>query len=97
MHARTDEEIYVKVPSDIRSSEFWRLQAAVNGPRKASKHCKESSSDKLVTKMIFQQNNMNSTIYKRLQHGDDVLVVELASKLEILAEEFNSRFSRADG
>ena len=51
----------------------------------------------LVTKMIFQQNNINSTIYKRLQHGDDVLVVELASKLESVAEEFNSRSSRADG
>ena len=69
----------------------------MNGPRKASNHCKECSSDKLVTKMIFQQNNNNSTIYNRLQHGDDVLVVELTSNLESLAEEFNSRFSRADG
>ena len=25
-HARTDEEIYVKVPSGIKSSRFWRLQ-----------------------------------------------------------------------
>ena len=38
MHARTDEEIYVKVPSGIKSSRFWRLKAAVNGTRKASKH-----------------------------------------------------------
>ena len=25
MHARTDEEIYVKVPSGIKSSRFWRF------------------------------------------------------------------------
>ena len=30
MHARTDEEIYAKVPSGIKSSRFWRLEAAVN-------------------------------------------------------------------
>ena len=35
MHARTDDEIYVKVPSGIKS---WNLMAAVNGTRKASKH-----------------------------------------------------------
>ena len=35
MHARTDEEIYVKVPSRIKSSRFWRLKVAVNGTRKA--------------------------------------------------------------
>ena len=35
VHARTDEEIYVKVPSGIESSKFWRLKAAVNGMRKA--------------------------------------------------------------
>ena len=38
MHARTDEEIYVK---------------AVSGTRKASKHWQEFSSDKLVTNMLF--------------------------------------------
>ena len=37
MHARTDEEIYVKVPSDIRSSKFWRRKAALNGTRKGIK------------------------------------------------------------
>ena len=47
MHARTDEEIYVKVPSDIK--------AALNGIRKASKHWQEYSSDKLVTTMLFQR------------------------------------------
>ena len=41
MHARTDEENYVKVPSGIKSSKFWRLEAAVNGTRKASKHGQE--------------------------------------------------------
>ena len=34
MHTRTDEEIYVKVFSGIKSSRFWRLKAAVNGTRK---------------------------------------------------------------
>ena len=38
MHARTDEEIYVKVPSGVKCSRFWRLKAAVNGTRKATKH-----------------------------------------------------------
>ena len=37
MHVRTDEEIYVKVLSDIRSSELWRLKAAVDGTRKSFK------------------------------------------------------------
>ena len=34
MHARTDEEIFVKVPSGIKISKYWRLKAAVNGTRK---------------------------------------------------------------
>ena len=78
MHARTDEEIYVKVPSAIKSSKFWRLKAAVNGTRRASKHWQEHSPDKLVTKMLFQNNDINPCIYKRFcddldleQHGDD--------------------------
>ena len=77
MHARTDEEIYVKVPSGIKSSRFWRLKEAVNGTRKASKHWQEYSSDKLVTNMLVQQNDVNPCIYKRFcleQHGDDFLV-----------------------
>ena len=99
MHARTDEEIYVKVPSDIRSSKYWRLKAALNGTRKASKHWQEFSSDKLVTNMHFQQNDINLCVYKRFhdnldleQHGDDFLVVALTSMLECLAEEFKSHF-----
>ena len=54
MHARTDEEIYVKVPSSIKSSKYWKLKAAVNGTRRASKHWQEYSSDRLVTNMLFQ-------------------------------------------
>ena len=53
MHGRTDEEIYVKVPSGIKSSRFWRLKAAVNGTRKASKHWQEFSCEKLVANMLF--------------------------------------------
>ena len=60
MHVRTDEEIYVKVPSGIKSSRFWRFTAAVNGTRKASKHWQEFSCDKLVTNMLFQQERHQS-------------------------------------
>ena len=81
MHARTDREIYVKVPSGIKSSRFWRLKAAVNGTRKASKHWQEHRSDKLVTSMLLQQTDINPRIYKRFcddldveQHGDNFLV-----------------------
>ena len=66
MHARTDEDIYVKVPSGTKSSRFWRLKAAVNGTRKASKHWQKYSSDTLVTNMLFQQNDINPCIYKRI-------------------------------
>ena len=99
MHARTDKEINVKVPSNIRSSKYWRLRAALNGTRKASKHWQECSSDKLVTDMHFQQNDINPCVYKRFhdnldleQHGDDFQVVGLTSRLECLAEEFNRHF-----
>ena len=71
----------MKVPSGIKSSKYWRLEAAVNGTRKASKHWQEYSSDKLVTNMLFQLNDMNPCIDKRFsddldleQHGDDFLV-----------------------
>ena len=64
MHARPDEEIYVKVPSGIKSSKFWRVRAAVNGTRKASKQWQEYSSDKLVKSMLFQQNDINPCIHK---------------------------------
>ena len=53
MHARTDEEIHGKVPSGIKSSSFWKLKAAVNGTRKASKHWQGYSSGKLVTNYAF--------------------------------------------
>ena len=97
MHAQTDEDIYVKVLSGIKSSRFSRLKAAVNGTRKESKHWQEFSCDKLVTNMLFQQNDINPCIYKRFcnnldleQHGDDCLVcVVKTSNLELLADEKN--------
>ena len=59
MRARTDEEIfYVKVLSDIKSSKFWRLEVAVNGTRKSSKHWQEYPCDKLVKSMLFQHHSM---------------------------------------
>ena len=95
MHARTDEEIYVQVPSGIKSSRFWRLKAAVNGTRQASKHWQEFSCDKLVANVLFQQNDIKPCICKRFcdnldleQHGDDFLMCGLTSNLELLADEF---------
>ena len=82
-----------------RSSRFWRLKAAVNGTRKALKHWQEFSCDKLVTNMLFQQNDINPCIYKRFcdsldleQHGDDFLVCGVTSNLEVLADEFKNHF-----
>ena len=95
LHARTDEEIYVKVPSGFKRSRYWRLKAAVNGTRKASKHWQEFSCDKLVTNMHFQQNDINPCMYNLFgdnldleQHGDDLLVCGITSSLGLLADEF---------
>ena len=90
----------MKVPSGTKSSRFERLKAAVNGTRKASKHWREYSSDKLVTNMLFQHNDINPRIYRRFcddldlgQHGgDDSLVCGATQGLEKLAEEFNGHF-----
>ena len=71
----------------------------MNGTRKASKHCQEYLSDKLVANMLFQQNDINPCIYKRFcddfdleQHGDDFLVCRVTRSLEKLTEEFNGNF-----
>ena len=99
MHARTDKDIYVKVPSGIKISRFWRSKAAVNGTRKASKHWQEFSCDKLVINMLFQQDDINPCIYKWFchnldleRHGGDFLVCGLTSNLELLADEFKNHF-----
>ena len=93
MHARTDEEIYVKVPSGIKSSKNWKLKAAVHGTRKASKHWQAGD------KYAFQQNDINPCIYTRFcddldleQHCDDFLVCGVTRSLEKLTEEFNRNF-----
>ena len=84
-HARTDEEIY---EGALRYQElrFWRLKAAGNGTRKATKHWQDFSCDKLVTNVLFQQNDINQCIYKWFcdkldleHHRDDFLVCGLAS------------------
>ena len=89
----------MKVPSGIKSSRFWRLNAAVNGTRNASKHWQEFSCDKLVTNMLFQQNDINPCICIRFsdnlyleQHNDDFLVSGLTSNLEVLADELKNHF-----
>ena len=68
----------------------------MNGTRKASKHWQECSPDKLVTNMLFQQNDINPCIYKRFcddlileQHGDDFRVCGVTRGLEKLTEEFH--------
>ena len=65
MHARTDEDICLLVPLGIKSSRLWQFKAAVHGTRNASKHWQEFSRDKLVTNMLFQQNDIDPCIYKR--------------------------------
>ena len=71
----------------------------MNGTRKASKHWQEFSCDKLVTKVLFQQNDVNPCIFHRFsdnldldQHGDHFLVCGLTSNLEVLADEFTNNF-----
>ena len=50
---------------------------------------KHQSTDRLVTNMLFQQNDINPCIYKRFcddldleQHGDDFLVCGVTRSLE---------------
>ena len=78
---------------------FWRLKAAVNETRKASKHWQEFSCDKLVTNMLSQQSDINPCICKRFclhleleQHGDDFLVCGRTSNLEVLEDELKNDF-----
>ena len=92
-------EIYVKVPSGIKSSRFWRLEGAVNGTRKASKHWQEFSCDKLVT-ICFSNR---TTSIRVCTHGFVIiwtwnstatifLVCGLTSNLEVLTDEFKNNF-----
>ena len=71
----------------------------MNGTRKASRHWQEYTSDKLMTNMLFQQNDINPCIYKRFcddldlgQHSDDFLVCGMTQSLDKLTEEFNRHF-----
>ena len=73
----------MKVPSGIRISKHWQ----------------EFSCDKLVTNVLFQQNDINPCTYKRFcdsldleQHGEDFLVCGLTSNFEVLAGEFKNHF-----
>ena len=60
---------------------------------------KKFSCDKLVTNLLFQQNDINPCVYKLFsdnldleQHGDDSLVCGSTSNLEVLAGEFKNHF-----
>ena len=57
------------------------------------------SSDKLVTNLLFQQNDINPCIYKDFfddldleQHGDDFQACGVTRSLENLTEEFKRHF-----
>ena len=65
---------------------------------------KSAHATKLVTNMLFQQNDFNPCIYERFcdnldleQHGDAFLVCGLTSKLEVLADEFKNHFLVKEG
>ena len=66
----------------------------MNGTSKASKHRQEFSCDKLVTNLVFQQNDINPCCHNLdlEQHGDDFVVCGVASKLEVLVDEFKYNF-----
>ena len=85
--------------SAFRYQEFKILatQRSSEWNEESIKALQEFSCDKLVTKMLFQQNNQ--CIYKRFcynldlkQHGDDFLVCGLTSDLELLVDEFKNHF-----
>ena len=63
MHARTDEDIYVKPPRDVKSSPFWKLKAAINGTRKASQQWQDYSAEKMQ-EMGFERSDLNPCIYR---------------------------------
>ena len=89
MHARTDEDFFVKVPSGIKSSRSWR-------------EWNEESIKALARVIMRQARDKNAfpteTTSIRVftldleQHGDDFLVCGLTSNLEVLADEFKNHF-----
>ena len=99
MHARSDENIVVKVPKDIKNTTpFWKLKAAINGARKASQLWKEYCADKLC-EMGFQRNDVNPCIFWHPeydfhfeQHGDDFLGNGLCEHALVLKELFEKAF-----
>ena len=81
MHARSDEDLIVKAPAGVSTSPWWRLKAAINGTRKASRHWQEFSCEKLQL-MGLLRNTFNPSIFhdeggltQLEQHGDDFLNV----------------------
>ena len=95
MHARTDEEICVKVLSGVKSSRFWRLQAAVNGKRKGSKHWQEFSCDKLVTNMLSNRTTSIRVFtegFVIIWTWNSTATIFSTSNLEVLADEFKNNF-----
>ena len=79
MHARMDEEVVVKPPSDIKTSKYWKLRAAVNGTRRASHLWQEFAVGELRG-FGFRRNDVNPCVVKHdnkdiqgEMHGDDFL------------------------
>ena len=99
MHARTDENIVVKVPSDIQgTTRFWRLKAALNGTRRASKLWQDQSAEKIIL-LGFRRNDVHPTIFyhpdydfQLEQHGDDFLGAGSRRDALLIEKRFNEMF-----
>jgi hypothetical protein len=99
MHARSDEEIVVRVPRDIKgTSKFWKLKAAINGTRKASQLWQEHSAAHLM-EMGFRRNDVNPCIFwhpeydfHMEQHGDDFLGTGMREHTFVIKDWFEAAF-----
>ena len=99
MHARSDENLVVRVPQDIQgTTRFWRLKAAINGTRKASQLWQDHSAEK-VMEMGFVRNDINPCIFHHPnydfqleQHGDDFLGSGMREHALVLKEKFEGAF-----
>ena len=81
MHARTDAEIDVKVPSGIKSSRFLATQGSSEWNEESNKALERVLMRQIRDKFVFEQNDINLCVYKWFfdnldleQHGDDVMV-----------------------
>ena len=55
MHARTDQDIFVETPRDVRSSRYWRRKSAMKGTRNASQQWQTFSTVRTTCKATLMQ------------------------------------------